>query len=186
MLKVRHRHASLLALLMASSLVASVHASTPPALTQAVMLKAHGGATLQVPSWKSARSDESVAVLERTGVASRGGFTTLILAVEEGPQKTEVIDWEAVKGNIVDAAKSAGSNLSLSLKGDWEGAAGFRGQRFRGAMRSGERDVSVEMIALIASGVMVTITALGPAGDGSLAGLADAVAKTTARPTGTP
>ena len=103
------------------------------------------------------------------------------MAVEEGPRKVQTIDWGMVRGNILSAAKGAGSNLTLELKGLWTGASGFQGQRLTGTMRSGERDVVVEMIALVASGVMVTVTAIGPQGDATLVSLADAVARTTSR-----
>jgi hypothetical protein len=157
-----------------------------PALSKVVALTAHGGATLKAPNWKTSRTDDAVTILERTGAASRGGFTTLVLAVEEGPSKVQVIDWPAVRDNILGAAKGAGSNLSLTLGGEWANAAGFQGQRLRGTMRSGDRDITVEMVALIAPGVMVTITVLGPSSDTDLTSLAEAVAKTTTLPTPSP
>lgn len=157
-----------------------------PVLSKAVTLKGHGGASLSAPDWKISRADAEVTILERSGAASRGGFTTLVMAVEEGPRKTGAIDWSAVRENILNAAKGAGSNLSLTLKGSWTGASGFQGQRLAGTMRSGDRDVTVEMVALITSGVMVTVTAIGAKGDATLAPLAEAVARTASRPTPSP
>jgi hypothetical protein len=160
-------------------------AATPP-LSKVVTLEGHGGATITAPQWKTARSDGKVTILERTGTATRGGFNTLILAVEEGPSKAQAVDWKVVRDNILDAAKGAGSNLTLELKGDWKGADTFRGQRLLGTMRSGDRAVRVAMIALIASGVLVTITAIGAEDDAAVGALADAVARTTTRPAPTP
>ena len=48
-------------------------------------------------------------------------------------------------------------------------------------MRRGDRDVAVEMVAMMASGVMLTITSLGSPGDESLASVAESVAKTAVR-----
>ena len=155
-------------------------------LSKSVGLKSHGGATFKAPDWKAQRSDDSVAVLERSGKNSRGGFMTLVLAVEEGPVKVEVIDWAAVRANILGAAKGAGSDLDLEQSGDWSGAEGFKGHRFTGSMRRGERDVAVHMVALMSSGVMVTVTALGSKGAEGLDTLAAAVAATTKRPSVAP
>jgi len=156
--------------------------AAPPQLSKTIRLAGHGGATLTAPDWKTARTDAEVAILERSGPSSRGGFTTLVMAVEEGPRKARTIDWDTVRDNILSAAKGAGSNLTLSLAGPWTGASGFQGQRLVGAMRSGGRDVKVEMVALIAPGVLVTVTAIGPPGDAALTPLAEAVAKTASRP----
>lgn len=162
------------------------YSTTAPALSKVVTLKSHGGAQLSVPAWKSSRADDAVAVLERSGSDSRGGFFTLVLAVEEGPTKVEVIDWTAVRDNILGAAKGAGSNLTLESLGDWEGAATFKGHRFKGTMRRGERDVAVEMVALMASGMMLTVTTLGSPDDAMLSKVAESVAQTAARPSATP
>jgi hypothetical protein len=153
---------------------------TPP-LTKTVSLKSHGGAQMKTPDWKSARADEAVNVLERVGADSRGGFLTLVLAVEQGPTKVDVIDWEVVRENILGAAKGAGSDLTLEPLGDWTGAPSFKGHRFKGTMRRAERDVAVQMVALMASGVMLTITSLGAPADPALGELAQAVAKTATR-----
>ena len=152
-----------------------------PDLAKSVTLSAHGGVTLNVPSWQPGRSEDTVAIFERVGGETRGGFTTLVLAVEEASKDPKSVKWDAVRDNILGAAKGAGSNLTLSLVGDWGGASGFSGQRLRGAMRSGDRDVAVEMVILVASGLMVTVTALGASGDARLVPLTDAVAKTARR-----
>lgn len=167
-------------------LVASTATGAPPNLSKEITLRGHGGATFTAPDWKTSRSDDAVAILDRTGADSRGGFTTLVLAVEEGPKQVATIDWELLAGNIRDAAKRAGTPLQLELAGDWSGADGFKGQRFTGTMRRGQRDVDVAMVALIASGVMVTVSALGAPGDATLGPLVAAVAKTTSRPQAAP
>ena len=164
----------------------AVMSAPDPTLSRALTLKNHGGVQLKVPEWKASRTDDAVAVLERTGGQSRGGFFTLIMAVEEGPSKVEVIDWDVVRDNILSAAKGAGSNLTLESLGDWTGADSFKGHRFKGTMRRGERDVAVEMVALMASGVMLTITSLGSPGDETLASVAESVAKTAVRPLAVP
>ena len=48
------------------------------------------------------------------------------------------------------------------------------------------RTVAVDMVALIAPGVMVTVTVLGPEDATDLGALVEAVAKTATRPTATP
>ena len=170
---------ALCALLLFPSLTA---AQTIPALSQALTLKSHGGVELKVPAWSVQRSDDSVSVLARTPKkTSKGGFLTLVVAVEEGPSKTEVVDWTLVRDNILGAAKGAGSDLSLALAGDWSGAEAFKGQRFEGVMTRAEREVSVRMVALLASGVMVTVTALGPQGSDELTPIAEAVAASVTR-----
>ena len=162
------------------------YSAIAPALSKVITLKSHGGAQLTVPAWKSSRADDAVTVLERSGAASRGGFFTLVLAVEEGPTKVEVIDWTAVRDNILGAAKGAGSNLTLESLGDWEGAELFKGHRFKGTMRRGDRDVAVQMVALMASGMMLTVTSLGSPDDAMLAQVAESVAQTASRPSAIP
>ena len=159
-------------------------AQDAPALSKTVTLKSHGGVEVKAPAWKASRSDDAVSVLERSRAESRGGFRTLVVAVEAGPTKVEVVDWDAVKDNILGAAKGAGSDLALDHEGDWSESEGFKGHRFKGTMRRGERDVAVEMVALIAPNVMVTLTCLGPTGQADLSLLAQAVAKTARRPGG--
>ena len=154
---------------------------TPPPLSESATLKSHGGVAFKVPSWKPQRSDDSVVVLSRSSASPRGAFLTLVLAVEEGPVRTDVVDWSAVRANILGAAKGAGSDLNLEHLGDWSGNEGFKGHRFKGSMRQAERDVSVHMVALISSGVLVTVTALVSKVDPQNDGIAEAVAATAAR-----
>ncbi|MGM0577045.1 MAG: hypothetical protein ACQEXJ_15070 [Myxococcota bacterium] len=152
--------------------------------TTEVRLEARGGVTFEAPDWKETRHDEAVAVLERAPDPDADvPFGLLILAVEEGPQDIEDIDWERIKDNIVASSKEAGSALDLKLGDAWDGAEGFEGRRLAGTLTAGEREVAVDMVALVAADVLITVSAIGPqegSGTGELAERVAGTAKQTA------
>ncbi len=153
-----------------------------PALDKTVKLDALGGVTVTAPSWETTRGDSAVVVLERAPDPQKAiPFALLVVAIEEGPASVETIAWERIRDNIVSASKETGSQLSLALGADWSNAAGFKGRRLTGTLTANDREVGVEMVALVAQGVMVTITAVGPKGEADSAGLAEQVAASAKR-----
>ncbi|MCB9729631.1 MAG: hypothetical protein H6744_05000 [Deltaproteobacteria bacterium] len=158
-------------------------AEVPP-LDKPLKLQALGGITLNAPSWEATRSDAAVAVLERAPDPQKAvPFALLVVAIEEGPASVENLAWDRIRDNIISASKETGSQLALDLGADWSRAAGFKGRRLTGTLTANDREVGVEMIALVAEGVMVTVTAVGPKGSADIQPLADQVAATAKRST---
>jgi hypothetical protein len=102
----------------------------------------------------------------------------LVLAIEEGPKTTKRVDWEQVVTNIVTTAKAAGSALVLAVGPAFPPSKGMVGKRLSGTTTVGERTVKVEIIALIAPNVLLTISSVGRMDDVGVADLATAVAAT--------
>lgn len=165
-------------LLLLSLLLAApfVRAQSEP-LTKTLTLEARGGVTLTAPEWKQSKDDDAVAVLERAAEKDRS-FAMLVVAVEEGPGKVDSIDWDRIQSNIATAARETGSDLTLELGSDFGDAAGWKGKRLSGILKANEREVAVEMIALVKEGVLVTVSVLGPKDGKEAAPLAGEVAKT--------
>jgi starch synthase len=171
------RLAALLLLLAPLTVQAAV-----PALDKAVRLQALGGVSVSGPSWEATRSDASVVVLERAPDPQKAvPFALLVVAIEEGPATVESVAWERIRDNIVSASKESGSQLTLQLGAEWGKAAGFKGRRLSGTLTANDREVTVEMVALVAQGVMVTVTAVAPKGDADAGDLVDQVAASTKR-----
>ncbi len=149
-----------------------------PELSKEVKLqKGAHTAVVQAPSWRVTSSNETTAVLERAPDRTKKvGFGLLMLAVEEGPEKVDAVDWDAVRNNIVAAAKAAGSPLRLELKEDFKGAQGWTGRRLVGTAQVEARTVQIEMIALVAPKVLLTISSVGRTDDAEVEKLATVVA----------
>ena len=156
-----------------------------PELSKEVKLKGEREAIVMAPNWRPTSEEAAITVLERApDKAKKISFGLLMLAIEEGPESTEGIDWSAVRDNIVAAAKAAGSPLNLEVKETFTGAAGLQGRRLAGSTKVDERTVSVEMIALIAPKVLVPISSVGRTDDSGVAKLATDVAATVKIPAG--
>jgi hypothetical protein len=154
-----------------------------PTLEAEVSLNAEGGVDFKVPKWRAERTEAGLAVFERAPDKAKAiGFALLVLAIEEGPETTENMDWTRVRDNIVAAAKASGSVLALDVGDAWEGSEGLAGRRMSGTTKVGERTVKVEMIALAAPKVLITVSSVGRSDDSSVAELALAVATTARRP----
>ncbi|MEZ4268024.1 MAG: hypothetical protein R3F39_16790 [Myxococcota bacterium] len=178
---MKHTRTRLAALLLITLMPLGALAAVP-ALDKSVKLEALGGVAVSTPSWESTRSDSAVVVLERAPDPQKAiPFALLVVAIEEGPASAENIAWERIRDNIISASKETGSQLSLALGADWSNAAGFKGRRLSGTLTANDREVGVEMVALVAQGVMVTVTAVGPKGDADAAGLVEQVAASTKR-----
>jgi len=158
------------------------HAAAP-ALTNDVNLSAEGGVSFKTPAWRVEKSEAAPAVLARApDNAKKLGFGLLVLAIEEGPESTEGLDWSRVRDNIVAAAKATGSGLALEVGDPFQSAKGFSGRLMTGTTKVGERTVKVEMVALAAPKVLVTVSSVGRSDDSGVAGLAASVAATARRP----
>lgn len=138
-------------------------------------LEGNGGLELQVPAdpahpWNKVKQDDVLLVLERPPVPEKNlPFGLLLVAIEQGPETTEGMDWKRIKDNIISAAKKSGSDLKLTLAGTWEVSKGLaeqgvQGQKLSGTMTANEREVNVAMVALVAPGRLVTISELGEKG----------------------
>lgn len=173
------KRAALAVLILAASATAAT-AQTDE--TAELTLSGQGGVTFLAPQWKRARSEEAVAVLERAAdVEARTPFAMLLMAVEQGPARTDEVDWARIRDNVVAAAKETGSTLELELGTDYVGAEGFSGKRLRGTLKAGERRVAVEMVALVAQDLLVTVSGVGPADGAEVGPLVERVAATTRR-----
>ena len=149
-------------------------------LTNEVRLKGEREAVVQTPGWRTTSEEPAITVLERApDKAKKVSFGLLMLAMEEGPESTEGIDWGAVRDNIVAAAKAANSPLSLELKGAFTATSGLMGRRLSGTTKVDERTVAVEMVALVAPKVLITISCVGRTDDPGISKLAADVATTT-------
>lgn len=167
-------------LLIGALVVVSVAGAQVPGKTtadKALSLEAEGGVTAKVPDWKQTRSGKSVAVLEHVATKG-GGFALLVLAIEAGPTGEGEVDWNRIRDNIVAAAGKGGSELTLSVGDDVSDAAGFSGKRLQGRLKAKKHEMAVEMVALVGSGKLVTITVLTPEDDKGAGPLALAVAGT--------
>lgn len=154
-----------------------------PPLAADVSLSAEGGVSFKVPQWRAEKQEAGLAVFERAPDKTKQiGFGLLVLAIEEGPESTESMDWSRVRDNIVAAAKASGSVLTLEVGDLWEGTKGLAGRRMSGTTQVGERTVKVEMVALAAPKVLITVSSVGRSDDPSVAGLAAAVATSARRP----
>ncbi len=132
-------------------------------LVQDVELEAQGGVAFKAPDWKQGRKDEAVLVLERAADSDKKvDFGVVVLSIEEGPTRTDKVDWERIRDNIVKAAKDAGGELELKVQGDFADVEGLAGRHLDGTLKSGERVSVVHMVALVGQGVMVSVTAIGP------------------------
>mgnify|MGYP004417112723 CR=1 FL=1 len=157
-----------------------------PGLSKEVKLSAEREAIVMAPSWRTATTQPALMVLERAPDKSKQiSFALLVLAMETGPESTDGIDWKKVRDNIVAAANAAGSPLSLELKEPFTAAKGLVGRHLSGTTKVKERTVKVEMIALVAPKVLLTISSVGRTDDVGVADLATKVA-TTARLTPAP
>ena len=166
--------------------VACLAAWAAPGLSKEVKLSAEREAIVLTPNWRTTSTEPAITVLER--IPDKGkkiSFGLLMLAMEEGPASTDGIDWQKVRGNIVAAANAAGSPLTLEVKDPFNGAKGLVGRRLSGTTKVEERTVKVEMVALVAPKVLLTISSVGRTDDIAVAELATAVA-TTARLTPKP
>ena len=80
-----------------------------PELSKEVKLKGEREAIVMAPNWRPTSEEAAITVLERApDKAKKISFGLLMLAIEEGPESTEGVDWSAVRDNIVAAAKAAG------------------------------------------------------------------------------
>ena len=161
----------------------ATEALAAPALTQEVTLSAEGGVSFKTPKWRIEKKEAALSVLERApDPAKKQGFALLVLTIEEGPKTIEGLDWSRVRDNVVAAAKAAGSALLLEVGDAYEGATGFTGRHLSGSTKIGKREVKVEMIALVAPGVLVTTSSVGRNDDPGVAALAKSVAQSAKRP----
>jgi len=147
--------------------------------SKAFELAGQGGVTFQIPPWAEKRTAPDVAVFEHDARAKGGDdFYLLMLTVEAGPTGTGKVDWEAIRKNVmVEAAKNK-AQVVLEAKEDFKGAAGFAGKRMAGTITSKGQIMSVELLALVQKGKLVTVTVVsGKAGANSQKLAAD-VAKT--------
>lgn len=166
-------------LVLTLGLISAAHAAVP--LAGDVELTANGGATFKAPDWKQTRKDAAVAVFERQADADKKlSFGVLVLAIEEGPKRIDKVDWDLIRDNVLKAAKDAGGELTLEGGDEFKDVEGLAGRRFTGIVKNGERESTVEMVALVGKGVMVTVTAIGPRADKGAAELALSVAATAA------
>lgn len=154
-------------------------ATTPNAATTELRLTAHGGVSVQVPSWKEIRKDGAIAVLEQLPEpAADKPYYVLMCAVEEGPPAGAPIPWDKVRDNVVQAASKNGRKLTLEVGEPFTGAAAFEGRRLLGALDSGTpgKKVALELIALVKNGKLLTVgliaETLGPAENDLLVGVA--------------
>lgn len=156
-----------------------------PELSKEVKLKGEREAVVMAPNWRPTSEEAAITVLERApDKAKKVSFGLLMLAIEEGPESAEGVDWSAVRDNIVAAAKAAGSPVTLEVKEAFTRASGLQGRRLAGTTKVNERTVSIEMIALIAPKVLVTISSVGRTDDSGVAKLATDVAATVKIPAG--
>ena len=158
------------ALLVALVLVPPAAAQAPlaaPPVTKHT-LNGVGGVDLEVPSdpahpWKAVKQDDVVLVLERQAIVDKGlSFGLLLVAVEQGPESVDAVDWKRVRSNVVDEAKKNGSDLRLESAGDWKAGPGVKGKRFKGSMTANGREVAVVMVAIASPGVLLTISEVAP------------------------
>lgn len=154
-------------------------ATPSPSGSTALHLTAHGGATLQVPSWKEIRKDGAIAVLEQLPEpAAQKPYYVLMCAMEEGPPAGAPVPWDKVRDNIVQAASKNGRKLTLEVGEPFAGAAAFEGRRLIGALESGTpgKKVALELIALVKEGKLLTVGLIaenvGPSEAELLAGVA--------------
>lgn len=163
--RVRSFAALLTTLLMAAASPVAAQPTPTPATAPApgateLHLTAHGGATVQVPSWKEIRKDAAIAVLEQLpDPAAQKPYYVLMCAMEEGPPAGAPIPWGEVRDNIVRAASKNGRKLTLEVGEPFAGAAAFEGRRLLGSLESGTpgKKVALELIALVRDGKLLTI-----------------------------
>lgn len=160
--------------------LACLDAGAAPDLRKEVKLTSDGSsATFMAPNWRAEKTEDALAVFERApNKAKKISFGLLVLAIEEGPKTTKRVDWEQVVANIVTTAKAAGSALVLEVGLAFPPSKGMVGKRLSGTTTVGERTVKVEIIALIAPNVLLTISSVGRMDDVGVADLATAVAAT--------
>ncbi len=169
-----------IALLLVS--LAWADASAAPDLRNTVKLTGdHGNVTFRTPEWRTPKTEtgKATAVLERApDKAKKISFGLLVLAIEEGPDTNDDVDWEKVRKNIVGGAKASGSELSLKVGAPFTAPSGLVGRRLSGTTMVGERTVKVEMVALLAPKILMTVSSVGRMDDVGVAELATAVATT--------
>jgi len=157
--------------------VACFAAWAAPGLSKEVKLSGQRDAIVMTPDWRTSTEEPAITVLERVPDKSKKiSFGLLVLAMEEGPESTEGIDWKKVRDNIVAAAEHAGGPLTLEVKEPFTSAKGLVGRKLSGTAKVEDRTVKVEMIALIAPKVLLTVSSVGRTDDVGVAELATAVA----------
>ena len=149
-------------------------------LTKILKLEGQGGVTFKTPAWKKVRHDKQVAVFEHVPEGNQG-FAILMMAAEPGPKSAAKVDWDKIRDNIVSAAAKANAEFKLEPKGDFDGLAGFNGQRLSGTLKSDKQTLVVEMLAFVSDGIMITVSVLSAQADPDANNLLEAVSKTTQR-----
>ena len=153
--------------------------------TRTVELKAHGGVSLTAPAYQELRRDDAVVVLEQLAdPVQKKTFRVLVLSIEAAPARIEDDTWGKVRDNIVAAAQKSGRTLTLDAGAAYTDAAGFLGRRFVGGLsaNSGGRAVSVELIALVKDGRLVTIGVIAERVDDPDRAVLDEVARSARLP----
>jgi hypothetical protein len=131
-----------------------------PAPAQELTLDAHGGASMQVPAWRSVRKDAAVAVLEQSAdlsdPAAPKPFYVLVLSLEEGP--TAAADWDKIREQMVASASRNGRALTLTLGAPVTDIPGFEARRLAGEFTgSNGRKVAMDILALAGGKRLVTV-----------------------------
>lgn len=180
----RRRLSALWPVVVAAALLTLATAAwaAPPPLSLELTLTAHGGVSAKAPAWKVVRDDAAVAVLEQLpDPAQREAFHVLMLAVEDGIPEDDVVPWETIRDNIVDAASEDARALTLELGDAFGGAAGFEGRVMSGTFRgAAEQQVGLEVVALVRAGRLVTVSLVSDAVSSETRELVEAVAATVA------
>jgi hypothetical protein len=150
-----------LAVLLSLGAASPASAQKTP-LRSTVELTAHGGVKFKTPRWVVAGPNRpEVAVLRNEKVKGPDAFLLMMLSVERAPSKAP--DWDAVRQNIIKAARANKASLNLTLQDEFTELAGVQGKRMRGSLLDGEATLAVEIIALYKDGRMATVTLISVA-----------------------
>lgn len=157
-----------------------------PEAMRSLVLPAHGGVKVDVPSWTVENQTTDSALLRpaKDSAPAKVEEVSITVVVEAGPKDPTKVEWQAVRKAIEASSRDSGSPLTLAVANAWQQTDGFLGRVMKGQVRRGRATLEVELVALAGPNVFVTIALLSSQADAALSDLVAVTARSVSRVSG--